>query len=173
MLASLLVAGCLLPAVLVAVATAAEPATGPAPSPSADPTPTAPPDCSERYPDPGPAGLDLRLGCIVSQVVGAYTGSADPSAEPRISDWLRPLGIVLAGVVVLAVAALHVRGRVGRRLVASAPTAWWSCPACRSVNAAGTEACYRCGRGWEAEALELRTDAEPPAPQSFGRRSDR
>ena len=173
-LASLLVAGWLLVATsLGTVAVAADPSAGPAASPSAGPTITTAPDCAERYPDPGPAGLDLRLGCVVSELVGAYTGSSDPSVAPRISDWLRPLGIVLIGVAVVAAGALYARRRAGRRLVAAAPTAWWSCPGCRSLNAAGAETCYRCGRAWEADALELRTDAEPPAPQAFGRRGDR
>lgn len=173
-LVSLLLAGWLLvAATLAAVAIAADPTVGPTGGSSAGPTTTNAPTCAERNPDPGPAGIDLRLGCIVTTLIGAYSDPADPSVAPRISTWLRPLGIALGGVIIAALGVRFVRRRAGRRLVAAAPTAWWSCPACRSMNAAGAEACYSCGRAWEAGAVELRTDAEPPAPQSFGRRGDR
>jgi hypothetical protein len=76
-------------------------------------------------------------------------------------------------VMLVALILRSILRRAGRRLVGTVPTAWWSCPDCRSLNAAGTARCYSCGRDRDEEALELRTDAEPPAAQSFGRRADR
>lgn len=147
-------------------ALAVDPSAGPSAAPASRAL-----TCAERYPAEGPGGVDLQIGCMVNELVGFYSGAgASATAEPaRISAYLVPL----AGVVVLAVVSvLLVRRALGRRLVSVSPTAFWQCPACRSVNPAGAEACYRCRRPWEPGATEFRTDGEAPAPQSFGRRHD-
>jgi hypothetical protein len=144
----------------------------PSPDPSASSRPAAhEPSCQERYPAEGPGGVDLQLGCMVNELVGFYLGAGGAStAEPaRISAYLVPLGSLLALAIV---AVLLTRRVLGRRLVSASPAAFWQCPACRSVNRAGAEACYSCRRPWEPGATEFRTDGEPPAPQSFGRRHD-
>src|SRR6185503_19649665 len=62
---------------------AALPAIAAAADPSAPPQPR-PPTCAERYPEEGPAGVDLRLGCIVSELVGLYRPD-QATAPPTIS----------------------------------------------------------------------------------------
>lgn len=144
------------------------------PSAAPDPGPSRPLTCLDRYPADGPAGVDLLLGCIVNEVTQAYLGAgrASDAEPPGISAYLGQ-GALLAGVLVLLALALRaIRDRAGRRLAPALPTTWWSCRGCKSLNAAGRTVCYRCGRPQEAGTAELRTDAEPPAPQSFGRRID-
>lgn len=144
--------------------------------PSADPGPGASdqPTCAERYPADGPAGIDLLLGCVVGEVMRAYTGAGAGTARnpPQISQWLGPIAIVVVTATGLLLVLRAIRRSAGRRLAPAAPTTFWSCPGCRSLNAARKAACYRCGRAWEDGAAELSADAEPPAPQSFGRRDD-
>jgi hypothetical protein len=157
--------------------TTVQPGPGHAADPPATPGPDAsgrPATCAQRYPADGPAGIDLQLGCVVSELVGHYTGAdAGPRREPpRISSYLAPITLGAVGLVGLLLVLHAARRSAGRRLAPAAPTSFWSCPGCRSLNAAGRAACYRCGRAWEAGAAELRTDAEPPAPQSFGTRDD-
>jgi hypothetical protein len=138
----------------------------------ADPTPvpnaTAPPStCSERFTDDGPAGVDLRLGCIVSEVVGLYTAGQD-AAPPPLSTYaivLIALGVGAAGIAVLAGRLLH--RQAGRRMAPVLADAWWVCASCRSVNAAGVLRCYSCG-STQPDGPTLRTDAAPATPQSFG-----
>jgi hypothetical protein len=153
----------------------------PGPTRAADPpaaqgpdAPRQPPTCAERYPADGPAGIDLQLGCLVNELVGHFTGAdAGPGREsPRISAYLGPIALGAFGLVGLLLGLRVARRSAGRRLAPAAPTSFWSCLGCRSLNAAGRAACYRCGRAWEAGAAELRTDGEPPAPQSFGTRDD-
>jgi hypothetical protein len=134
--------------------------------------PAASPNCAERYPDPGPAGIDLRLGCIVSALIGATAG-ADPSTPPRISAWLGPLGAILLAILLLVMVARRVRRSAGRRLASVEPAAWWSCPACRSLNAEGSAACYRCGHPWDPTIPILTPSPEGLADQAIGRRLDR
>ena len=147
-------------------------ATGASADPNATNPPAArPPTCAERYPAEGPGGVDLQLGCLVTELVGFYTGAgASIVGEPvRIPAYLWPAALLVAAGVPLAFVA---RRFLGRRVASVAPTAFWQCPACRSVNPAGAEACYRCRRPWEPGVTEFRSDGEPPAPQSFGRRHD-
>jgi hypothetical protein len=147
-------------------------AAGPSPTP-APTTATHPPTCAERYPAEGPAGVDLQLGCVVRELIG-YFGGLGPSDEPqRLTGYLLPIAAFTLGLVVLLAVAWTLHRRASRRIAPATPVAWWSCPACRSLNAAGRTTCYRCGRAFEAGATEMRTDAEPPAPQAFGRRQDR
>ena len=153
--------------VFLATALAGPPGVALAGDPTGAPG-VSPASCDERYPEAGPAGVDLRLGCIVSQVVGLYTaGQSEP--PPTLSAYVVGLlAISLAAVVVAALAVRLVRGAAGRRLAPAVPGAWWQCPACRSVNAAGASRCYSCGAP-RAEDTILVTDASPATPQSFGR----
>lgn len=130
-------------------------------SPSADPT-QRPLTCAERYPDEGPAGLDLRLACIVTELVGAYTEPGDATTPPRVSDWLRPIGIVLALIILIWLVIRTATRRAAARLAPVVPASWWSCPACRSLNPTGTTACYRCREPWTPD-LEVMTPADPPS----------
>jgi hypothetical protein len=108
----------------------------------------------------------------VSELVTYATGLG-PSDQPQhLSEYLIPIGAVAVALVALLLAARQLNRRAARRVTPATPVAWWSCPACRSLNPAGRAACYRCGRTFEAGATEMRTDAEPPAPQAFGRRID-
>lgn len=139
-----------------------------APDATNPPTPRQP-TCAERYPADGPAGVDLQLGCIVTELMGAYTGTTDAGgAPPRVSAWLGPLAAVGAGLALLYLVARSVRRAAGRRLAPVVPRTWWSCPRCRSLNAVGVAACYRCGYPWDAGIPELHEGDQPP-PQSFGR----
>lgn len=145
---------------------------------AADPTPDPagqtqrPPTCADRFPEEGPAGVDLRLGCIVSEVVGLYTaGQAAPPAP--LSTYVIFLGVL----AVLAVVALWFAGRLvarraGRRLAPVLAGEWWICGTCRSVNGAGMSRCYSCGGGRPDGPL-LTTDEHPEVSQSFGRRRKR
>jgi len=166
-------AGLALLAVLVLVAPSATVlATDPGPTPSAAPT-SRPATCAERYPAAGPGGVDLQLGCVASELVGYFSGLG-PSEEPqRLTGYLIPIAVVTVGLAALLLAGRQLHRRAGRRIAPAIPVAWWSCPTCRSLNDAGRETCYRCGRPFEPGATEMRTDAEQPAPQSFGRRTDR
>lgn len=162
----------LIAALLIVTTVPATAAADPSPSPAAV---SGSPTCLDRFPADGPGGVDLLLGCVVNEVTRAYTGagagtSADP---PRLSAYAIPIAIIVAAAAALTLLLVRVlRQGAGRRLAPAMPAAWWSCPACRSLNAAGRRACYRCGRVFEAGATELRVDAEPLAPQSFGRRID-
>lgn len=163
--AGTLAASALAASALVISALAADPTPGPTPS-------VRPPTCTERYPADGPAGVDLQLGCVVNELIGFLGGVGEPGGSHRLSEYGVPIGVGAAALVLLALAIRQVRRAAGRRLAAAAPSAVWSCPTCRSLNDASHDHCYRCGRPFEPGDLELRTDAEPLAPQSFGRRSD-
>ncbi|MBI2763070.1 MAG: hypothetical protein HYX54_04875 [Chloroflexi bacterium] len=130
--------------------------------PSTEPSAEAsqrPPTCSERYPDKGPAGLDLRLACVVTELVGAYSNPGDAASPPRISDWLRPLGLASGGLLLISVLVRGVVRRAGNRLAPVVPASWWSCPECRSLNPTGATACYRCRRAWTPD-LEVMTPSD-------------
>jgi hypothetical protein len=144
----------------------------PATALSADPTPGPPagsgPTCAERYPEDGPAGVDLRLGCVVSELVGLYTaGQAAP--PPPLSTYAVALGIaiaVAAGLLLLAGRLLA--RRAGQRLAPVTPGEWWLCSTCRSVNGTAAAQCYSCGSP-RGTGPSLLTDEQPATPQSFGR----
>jgi hypothetical protein len=155
------------PVLLVLALTAAIPAMALA----ADPTPGPPagtPTCAERYPEDGPAGVDLRLGCVVSELVGLYTtGQAAP--PPPLSAYVVGLGIAIAVVAgLLLLAGRLLARRAGQRLAPVTPGEWWLCSTCRSVNGTAAAHCYSCGSSRSA-GPSLLTDDQPATPQSFGR----
>jgi hypothetical protein len=130
-----------------------------------------PPTCAERFPAEGPAGVDLRLGCIVSEVIGLWRpGEATP--PPTLSTYA-----IVVAVLVLALAGLGLLGvrlvarRAGARLAPTTPDAWWLCPSCRSINGLAAARCYNCATPQpDAGALALlETSRDPGTPQSFGR----
>jgi hypothetical protein len=145
---------------------------------AADPTPPPngqtvnPPTCADRFPEAGPAGVDLRLGCIVSEVVGLYTaGQAAP--PPPLSSYAIFLGVGALGAIVAAwLVGRLVARRAGRRLAPVLAGQWWICGTCRSVNGAGVERCYSCGSG-RPDGPMLTTEEHPEFSQSFGSRRKR
>jgi hypothetical protein len=114
--------------------------------------------------------VDLRLGCIVSELVGLYT-PGQAAAPPTISTYAIALGALVLAVAGLALVATRLLARrAGAALAPVTPAAWWQCPRCRSVNGAGVTRCYSCGLPRPAEvAVTLATDEAPGTPQSFGR----
>lgn len=113
---------------------------------AADPTHRPPRlTCDERFPADGPAGIDLRLGCLVGEVVGTFTGTTDQGDPAPLSSYLEPLLITIVAVAAAVVALLLSRRLLGRRLAPDAPTEWWTCDACRSVNPGSGSRCYACG----------------------------
>lgn len=145
------------------------PAATSAADPTAQPEPR-PPSCAERFPEEGPAGVDLRLGCIVSELVGLYT-PGQASAPPTISTYGLVLLAIVLGVALVAILSTRLLARrAGAALAPVTPDAWWQCPSCRSVNGAGVTRCYSCGGLRPAEVeVTLTTDDTPGTPQSFGR----
>jgi hypothetical protein len=158
-----------LAAVLLVAGFLAAPVGALAAEPSAPPVPR-PPTCAERFPEEGPAGVDLRLGCIVSEIVGVYA-PGQASAPPTISTYaIVLLGIALGVAALAGLATRLLARRAGRALAPVTPDAWWQCPRCRSVNAAGAGRCYSCGAARpEDVGAMLMTDDDPGTPQSFGR----
>ena len=161
--------------VVLAIVAAALLATGAATGANgADPTPNpgavTRPTCAERYPEEGPAGVDLRLGCIIGEVVGQYGGSVSAGgATPASTYGLALLGILVAGFVAIWLLGRLVRRSAGRRFAPVRPDEWWLCGSCRSVNGAGVVHCYSCGATRPADAgPTLRTDEAPTTSQSFG-----
>jgi hypothetical protein len=135
---------------------------------AADPTPTPQrPTCAERYPADGPAGVDQRLGCVVSELVGHYTGGGSGEPVP-ISTYLGPLLVLAGGFALLFVLFRSGLGRASRRLAPAAPGAYWLCPDCRSVNEPTRVACYSCNRPWGPEASIVPTAERPEMVQRFG-----
>jgi hypothetical protein len=133
-------------------------------------TPHAP-TCAERFPDPGPAGVDLRLGCIVSEVVGLWR-PGQASQPPTLSAYAIAIGILVAALVGLGLVATRlVARRAGTRLAATTPDAWWICPACHSINGLNATRCYNCSAPRPADAFAdaMPTSHDPSTPQSFGR----
>jgi len=133
-----------------ATALAGDPPSG---SPAHDPT------CQERYPNDGPGGVDLQLGCVIAQVVGAYSG-ADTRDPAPLSSYLRPLLLVALLGAGLIVALLLARRRLGRRLAPVLAAEWWSCPTCHSVNPGVATSCYACGTARPEDAPTMARDDE-------------
>jgi hypothetical protein len=155
-------------AVLAALAAGRPPVSRGA-DPTAAPDATArPATCAERFPEEGPAGVDLRLGCTVGEVVGVYT-AANPGRPAPLSTYAILVGIVIAGGLGLAwlVGRFFAR-RAGRRLAPVLPSTWWVCASCSSVNGAGVQRCYSCGTP-QPDGPMLSTADDPGIPQSFGR----
>ena len=110
-----------------------------------EPVATRAPTCSDRFPAEGPAGVDLRLGCIVSELVGLYTAS-NRGEPPRLSAYVLVLaGGIAAGALLVALALRLLARRASRRLAPVTPAEWWVCPECHSVNATSASRCYACG----------------------------
>jgi hypothetical protein len=151
----------------VLAATGAGPAL--AADPTADPgaTATSPRTCAQRYPDEGPAGVDLRLGCIIGELVGHYRASAAQDATPASSYALVVLGVLVAGFAAIWLVGRLLGRAAGRRLAPVQPGAWWLCATCRSVNGVGVTRCYSCGAA-PPDGPTLRTDDAPSTTQSFG-----
>jgi hypothetical protein len=157
--------------VVAAVALAgalAAPALSLAADPTAAPERTAaPPSCAERFPEEGPAGVDLRLGCIVSEVVGLYS-AGQQAPPPTLSAYAVALGGVVVGVILVALLVGRAVGRrAGERLAPVLAGEWWACVRCHSVNGAGVAHCYSCG-AQPPHGPMLRTDDEPATTQTFG-----
>lgn len=136
--------------------------------PTADPAATSrTPTCAERFPAEGPAGVDLRLGCIVGEVVGLYT--PDEAGPPLpLSSYAIAVGILLTGVGIVVWLALRLFAqRAGRRLAPTLAAEWWVCATCKSVNGANVAHCYSCGSP-PPRGPALVTDDNPNTPQSFG-----
>jgi hypothetical protein len=166
--AGLIRAGLLATVVLLVVGPpamlAADPAAGPGET-------ARPPTCAERFPAEGPAGVDLRLGCIVSELIGLWRPDQD-APPPTLSAYAIAVGVLIAAIAGLGLvgARLVARG-AGRRLAPTTPGAWWVCPTCRSINGIGITRCYNCAAARPAAgAAELMATGQDPAtPQSFGR----
>jgi hypothetical protein len=142
--------------------------------PTADPgATTRPPTCSERFPSEGPAGVDLRLGCIVGEVVGLYT-PGQPELPVPMSSYAIAVVLFVIGILIVIVFSgrfvhwLAARS-IGRRLAPALPGEWWVCATCKSVNGANVGHCYSCGAD-RPDGPALMTDDQPSIPQSFGRK---
>jgi hypothetical protein len=155
-------AALLLASLLPAATIAADPATEATPRP---------PSCAERYPAEGPAGVDLRLGCVVSEVIGLWRPD-QAAAPPPLSTYAIALAALVGSVIGLGLVATRVLARrAGARLAPTTPGAWWVCPSCHSINGLGVGQCYRCGTPMpdDVGASLLPTGEEASTPQSFGR----
>jgi hypothetical protein len=106
---------------------------------------------------------------MVSELVAHYGGNGPVDLTPRLTELLRPVGLVLGGALAAWLAWGWLSRRAARRLAATTPSAWWPCHACHSLNPAGTAACYRCGAAWTDEAASMPTAEHPETPQRFGR----
>jgi hypothetical protein len=139
---------------------------------ASDPGATArPPTCAERFPAEGPAGVDLRLGCIVSEVVGLWKPE-QASAPPTLSAYaIAVAALAVASLGLALIATRLLARRASARLAATTPGAWWVCGACHSINGLGSARCYNCSapRPADAAATAMLTDDSPATPQSFGR----
>jgi hypothetical protein len=130
---------------------------------AADPTaPPSRPTCEQRFPASGPAGVDLRLGCLLGEIVGTFTGSTDQGDPAPLSSYLEPLLAVVLGLSGAVVALVLARRVLGRRLAPVVPVDWWNCDACRSYNAGSASRCYACGARRPAAARPDLDEAPPP-----------
>ena len=117
------------------------------------------PTCQERYPNDGPGGVDLQLGCVIAELVGAYSG-ADTRDPAPLTSYLRPLLLVVLLGAGLVIGVVLARRRLGRRLAPVLAAEWWSCPTCRSVNPAVATSCYACGAARPDDARTMARDDE-------------
>ena len=149
-----------------AVATSVGPAAAEDPIATPGPKPAAA-TCADRFPAEGPAGVDLRLGCIAGEIVGLYTASSGEPPAP-ISTWVLVLVAGIAVAVALALIATRALARrAGRRLAPVLAGSWWVCDRCRSVNGAEKQRCYACGAP-PSTGPTMPTSENPEIPQSFG-----
>ena len=123
------------------------------------------PACAEQS-APAAGGIDMRLVCTTNEVVGAYTGrpgAVKAAGAPDGSEIAAAAVAVLALVGLVVAGYAVVRRRTERRLAPAVPDEWWTCPACRSLNAAGMPRCYACqaprpaGEEPDAEVLRRET----------------
>lgn len=149
---------------LALLASLAVAAADPTPSPEAQPPRIT---CADRFPEEGPAGVDLRLGCIVGELVGLYTASSGQPPAPASTYGLALAGAIVAALVAGLLVSRTLARRAGRRLAPVLPGSWWVCDRCRSVNAADARRCYACG-GPPGTGPALPTSDHPETPQSFG-----
>lgn len=142
-------------------------AASPSEPPAATPRPLT---CTERYPDPGPAGLDLRIPCIVRELMGLVENPGDEPA--RLTMWLPTIAMLATAgfIAALILGRILGRARVGfeRRTAPAAPGLRWSCPRCHSVNEPSRERCYSCGTAWSPAATTMPVAEHPIMVQSFG-----
>jgi hypothetical protein len=139
---------------------------------AADPSPTPeiarPPTCAERFPAEGPAGVDLRLGCIVGEVVGLYSAAATSEPAPLSTYAIGVALLVAAGLAATWVVGRVVSQKAGERMAPVLAGEWWVCAKCKSVNGAGVTRCYSCGSP-PPDGPTMRTSEAPGTPQSFGK----
>jgi hypothetical protein len=128
---------------------------------------TQAPTCGDRFPAEGPAGVDLRLGCIIGELVGLYTAS-DREDPPTLSAYVIALAVGLVLGLALVAAALRLLARrASRRLAPVTPSEWWVCPSCSSVNGTAASRCYACG-GPPGDGPTMTTDPDPVTAQQLG-----
>lgn len=154
-------------AALAFVACALAPATLAA-DPSPSPDPARPPTCAERFPDEGPAGVDLKLGCIVGQVVGLYSTAATAQPAPLSTYAIGVALLVAAGLGAVWLVGRFASQKAGERMAPVLAGEWWVCATCKSVNGAGVTRCYSCGSP-PPDGATMHTSETPGTPQSFGR----
>jgi uncharacterized paraquat-inducible protein A len=115
--------------------------------------------------------VDLRLGCIVSEIVGLWRPDA-AAAPPPLSAYAIAAGILVAAMIGLGLVATRLLARrAGERLAATTPEAWWVCPACHSINGLKAARCYSCAAPQPVDAgmASMPTGDVPLTSQSFGR----
>ncbi len=111
----------------------------------------------------------LATALWIALAVPSIALADDPAADPPLKAVGAPDGsaIAAAAVAVLAVVGLVVaaiivaRRRAGGRLEPAVPEAWWTCPACQSLNAGSMPRCYAC-------QAARPSDVEPDAPVPRG-----
>ena len=143
------------------------PATAAAEDPTQPPVAPARATCADRFPAEGPAGVDLRLGCIAGELVGLYTASSSSDPTPISSYFLALFGGLVGALLVGWLVMRLLFRRAGRRMAPVLPGTWWICDRCRSVNAADASRCYACGAP-PGHGPALPTSDQPETPQSFG-----
>ena len=146
---------------LPARAFAADPTTAPTDAPRA-------PTCAERFPGEGPAGVDLKLGCIVGEVVGVYSAAATSDPAPLSTYAIGVALLIAAGLAATWVVGRFVSQKAGERMAPVLAGEWWVCAKCKSVNGAGVTRCYSCGSP-PPDGPTMRTADAPGTPQSFGK----
>lgn len=164
-----LIRACLLAtAVLLSVGSRAGLAADPGTAGSETPRPAT---CAERFPAEGPAGVDLRLGCVVSEVIGLWRPDQS-TRPPTLSTYAIFTGILVVAIAGLGMISVRLFARrAGARLAPTTPDAWWVCPTCRSVNGLTASRCYNCATAQPdaGAAAVMETRDDPLTPQTFGR----